>query len=132
MIGAVSRQVGPYGGEMEAAVRAWGPEGIMSEPLWCARQFFSLRSGDILLKEDAADWYRSYGEGPLAEALRLVVGWRQRGEAPAAEVLRVAGLIRPATHEFLRRVAEWKGMPVQSLPPDLLDALHWVRSGLQV
>jgi hypothetical protein len=128
---AVSDQLGPYGPHIEATVRSWGADGIMSEPLWLARHLYSLLTGEILAKEQAASWYLARGKaGALAESLRLILDWRTRGEAPEAEVLRVARLIRPATYEFLLEVVEWLGISGVSLPGELPSALKWVSDQL--
>lgn len=131
LIRAVSAQVGPYGPDVAKAAREWGAEGIMTEPLWCARHLYSVMAGDMLSKEDAAAWYiERFGGGPLAEALTLILGWRELGSAPDAEVVRVAGLVQRGAHQFLGRVAEQLGMPVAEMPPELAPALAWVHMKL--
>jgi hypothetical protein len=99
---AVEQGTGPFGPALLEAVGTWGPTGIMSHPLWFARHLYSLETGRILSKEAAIDWYLGrWPEGALADALRLIQGWRRSGIAPSREVATVARLIRPALREFL-------------------------------
>ncbi len=69
LIRAITDQVGPYGSDVNATAQAWGADGVMSEPLWCARQLYSLMTGEMLAKEHAAHWYLGRcSHGALAEA----------------------------------------------------------------
>lgn len=117
--------------DLHARAKAMGAEGAMSEPLWCARQLYSLITGEMLAKEHAAEWYLGgHQDGALAEALRIIRKWRKLGEAPEVEIVQVVGLVRPAIHEFLERAMEHLGVGDSLLPPELHAALAVVQSEL--
>lgn len=131
LLQAVSSQAHLPLPDATARAKALGADGAMSEPLWCARQLYSLMTGEMLAKEHAAAWYlKRCQEGPLAEALRLIINWRERGEAPEGEIVQAVSLIRPAIHEFLQQALDCLGVGEPDLPPELPSALEVAHSRL--
>ncbi len=123
----VRQKVGPFGEESEAAAEAWGPEGIMSFPLWFARHLYSLEQrGEVTSKRRAAEWYlQHHRSGALATSLQTILRWRTEGTiSNRCEVVYVASLMKECTMEFLHHVAAAKELTGEKLPTDLEMALE--------
>ncbi|OPG16689.1 hypothetical protein B2M26_05385 [Ferroacidibacillus organovorans] len=124
---AVNQKIGPFGDRPQEAAVNWGPEGIMSYPIWFARHLYSLSlAGEVTSKERAIQWYLdNHHKDTLRISLETILKWRTNGVEPS-EVEFVANLTRESTMDFLRHIARLKNVTYGEIPSDLLSTLEFL------